>query len=137
MRTMLATAAVCSMLLCAGCGEPEELDRFQTNVSQAVGHANSMRSLVSTLQQQFKSEGVPGLRTELATLDERLEEFQGENIGEAERPTYDKILPKLKDLAGKVESGKVDRVVISEGLQELESLTLQLPKSETQAAKSM
>lgn len=139
MRTIFAMAAVGASLLCSGCGggEHEELDRFQTNITPAVAHSNSMRSLISTLQQQFKSEGIPGLKTELATLDERLEEFQGDNIGQTERPVYDRIIPKLKELAEKVKSGKADRAATGELIQELDSLTFQLPKADTAPAKPM
>lgn len=133
-RAFFLPIVICGALLGAGCGGQGELDRFQIELTPAVGHANSMRSLISSLQQQFQSEGLPGLNTELATLDERLEEFTGAGIGDAERATYDKIIPRLKDLSELAASKNASKSTISERLQELESLALSLPKAESTAA---
>jgi hypothetical protein len=135
MHRTLAMVVICGSFLGHGCSGKKELDQFQIELTPAVGHANSMRSLIASLQQQFRSEGLPGLKTELQTLSERLEEFVDENIGEAERPTYQKIVPKLTKLSQVVVVGNPTRADIAERLQELESLALSLPAAETPPAK--
>jgi hypothetical protein len=136
MHRIICAFAVCVMINALGCTGQDATDLSRFNLDQqttAIGHANSMRGLIDSLQHQLKSEGLPGLKSELITLDERLEEFSDDEIEGEERKTYDLMIPKLKELANEVHSGNVKRAELTEMLQELETLALDLPQSETPA----
>lgn len=130
MRSMLGVI-VLTGLMSLGCGQNKELDQFKTDLTPAIGHANSMRSLIASLKQQASTEGLDGLKSELGLLDERLEEFNDKSISESDRATYDKIIPKLKELAAMVNAGKPNKAAIDELIQEAETLAESLPKSAT------
>jgi hypothetical protein len=125
---MLFCSICCSLAaLATGCGTavPEQ---FQREITPAVAHAESMRSLVTSLQEQLKAEGLRGVKSELITLDERLEEFVDSNIDDQHRSSYDTIIGKLKELDSALQDPKITAAVVDERIQELVTLADALPK---------
>jgi hypothetical protein len=117
----------------AGCGGEAETDmsRFKLDhITPEIAHANSMRSLIESLQHQLKTEGVRGLQTELKTIDERLEEFSPEQYDGPDRKTYDKLITDLKALAAEAKSSSPNRAELNEMLSSLETTVSSLPKAD-------
>lgn len=129
MRTFCHAACLALLAFIAGCGSQEQLPQFQRDITPDVAHADSMRSLIASLDSQLQSEGIPGVQSELLTLEERLEEFKDSSVGENNRDKYDTIIGKLKELAATVEGGKATRPALQESIQELITLADALPKA--------
>src|SRR5581483_268400 len=105
---MYASLLFCALVLTvAGCGRQPVPERFKREITPEIAHAESMRSLLNSLRDQLKAEGIPAIKNELAALEERLEEFKGGSVGESNRATYDAIIEKLKSLASTVQNGKM------------------------------
>lgn len=116
-------------LMCCGCTKQPETDRFQLGLTPAIGRANSMRSLIDSLQHQLETEGLSGVQSELIALDELIEDFAAEELEAGEQAVYKKILPKLEEFVELVNSGGAKRTALSELLREMETLSTSLPKA--------